>query len=72
MLVYNEKKFGYTAITMEELKELANTEKNINLAEVDYNTYEEIKAMFAELGIKVLYHTPALLCGKLLGLIVVK
>ena len=72
MLVYNEKEFGYTAITMEELKELANTQKNINLAEVDYNTYEEIKTMFAELGIKVFYNTPALLCGKLLGLTVVK
>ena len=72
MLVYNENTYGFDPITMEGLKELANTQKHIDLAEVDFNTYEEIQQMFTELNVKVFYYTPALMCGKLLGLTVVK
>ena len=71
MLVYNENTYGFDPITMEGLKELANNQKHIDLAEIDYETYEKIQQMFTELNVKVFYNTPALMCGKLLGLTVV-
>lgn len=69
MLVYNEHNFGYWDITMDELKELAKTKNEIQLARVNYKTYQAIQEMFKELNYKVTFNTIALYTvSELLGI----